>query len=481
MERIINISNSTILKFIPIVFCSNGYISCILLLFDLNYFTENENIRIIISAIFSVIIWSILFLNILFNIKKYSKIEIILITFIVLICIYPFIFNFFRYGLNNSSILSFGRFAIFSISYVFAAVIIVKKEYYSKFAKYFKWYGIGLIPFVIFYILRMFKSFDMVNEGINLYGFSYMSVANTLFPIMLGCLIDLIVNKNQKYRYLNWIVIVVLWIGIVYSGTRGTILSICWALLISLFMFVRWKNKYEANKTVIKNIIITISLLVFSVFCWAPQSSAFGDNGRLSNTVISNEFSRVENENLNEIFIEKIVNSSDKVNTTINKVKKEMINGNLSDERERNGFTIKDVRDYEFSTGRVTLYRCAFEEMKNKPLLGNGPFYFENKYGTYPHNWILEMLCDFGCVMTVGIISSILWLLVAVLKISHCKIEIMGIVFLCIAYVPLYMLSGSIYLNGTLLFSIIFAVMYIIKNKQTKYELSKIIEEKIKN
>lgn len=475
MNMIKELSNKTIDKILPIVFFSNGIISCIMLLFASGFFMEHEYIRIAISGLFSIAIWVVLLANILFNIKCYERKEIIIVLIIVLITALPFFVSFINYNIDRDILLSFGRYGIFSLSYVFAAIILNKNKKFAQFISYFKWYGIILIPFVLFYVLRMFQAPTEANEFINIGGFSYMSIANTLSPIMIGCMADLLINKeNKKYRIISWVIIILFWAGIIYSGTRGTIISICWVTILLVPMFIRRKNK-EQNLIIIKEIVLVVIVFVFSVYCWAPMSSAFGDSGRLSESTIKAEFSRVENIDVDNIFLNEIIKNDEQAQKTIKRVKEEIITGKLYSEEVKNGkIQIDDVKEYKFITGRVTLYKCAIGEFLNNPILGNGVFYFEKKYGTYPHNWLLELLCDLGIIITTIICFFIIILLIKLFKVINGNIHIMGIILLCFSYVPKYMLSGSIYLNGTLMFSITFAMLYIYNQNKNKLKVKTI-------
>lgn len=53
-------------------------------------------------------------------------------------------------------------------------------------------------------------------------------------------------------------------------------------------------------------------------------------------------------------------------------------------------------------TGRDVLYHNAYNMFIKNPILGNGIGYFEiYNNGQYPHNIILQMLCEYGIIITV--------------------------------------------------------------------------------
>lgn len=52
--------------------------------------------------------------------------------------------------------------------------------------------------------------------------------------------------------------------------------------------------------------------------------------------------------------------------------------------------------------GRSEVYTVALELIKENPVTGHGVGYFESKYyGAYAHNFILQLLCEFGMIGTI--------------------------------------------------------------------------------
>ena len=238
-------------------------------------------------------------------------------------------------------------------------------------------------------------------------------------------------------------------------------------------MFFRKNNKFTNIRLAIIGSLIFFMIL-FSACVWAPISSGFGEGGR-SNNMISREFDNVDfdsplqQKHLDDIMVHEVVSSSDKVEITIDNVKQKIINGEIYKENlENNEFTLEKVEEYEFITQRLVLYKYAWEEFKKSPVFGNGFLYYQNKYGTYPHNWFLENLCDLGIVYTVCINAIIIFIIVLALKETKGNHYARGIIFVCMSYIPVYMLSGSIYINETIIFSVVFATLYILKKNKLK-------------
>lgn len=470
MEKIKQYSNKTINYILPMAFMSNSFISCILLTIAYPYFNDHEDYRIFITTGLCFIMWLILFFNIVVNIRKHSAKEIISILILILVTFLPFCFAIINYGYDIEYFMMMGRYSIFVIMYIFIAIILNRDKKYKEFISYFKWYGIALIPFVVFYVSRMFQIETEANEFINIAGMSYTVVASPLFIILLASIVELSVTKRRKTHFLNWLIVFAFGITIIYSGSRSMLIAMLWAMVIVVALFVR-KNQREKNVRIFKITLMICIMFLFSSYIWAPVSSGFGDGGR-SHGIIANELNRdeklVDNNPLQDIFYEEIISSEEKAEKTIEKVKQQIIGGKLYKEQVESGqFTLEDVKEYKFVTPRMALYKYALAEFKKSPIVGNGMLYYQNKYGTYPHNWFLESLCDFGLIFTCIINLIICAIIFIVVKMTKNDLFARGIVLICLAYIPVHMLSGSMYINDKIMFSVVFSIGYILKNRKS--------------
>ena len=60
---------------------------------------------------------------------------------------------------------------------------------------------------------------------------------------------------------------------------------------------------------------------------------------------------------------------------------------------------IELIQEDNISNGRDLTYSLAISGIKNAPILGHGIGSFNVKYGTYPHNFVLQMLYEGGIVL----------------------------------------------------------------------------------
>lgn len=97
------------------------------------------------------------------------------------------------------------------------------------------------------------------------------------------------------------------------------------------------------------------------------------------------------------------------------------------------------------SGGRIALWTNAWNEIKQAPLTGQGPLSFQEKYGTYPHNFFLELATDFGLpVMFLVLIAGVIILLYLIKKSFQAPYLAVFMLYV-LAFLPQRFLSGSIY------------------------------------
>lgn len=67
----------------------------------------------------------------------------------------------------------------------------------------------------------------------------------------------------------------------------------------------------------------------------------------------------------------------------------------------------------DVTNGRADLYKKAFELFLESPIYGHGPMGFLTKsgYSIYPHNIFMEILCDYGLIGFVGLMSLLIYIL----------------------------------------------------------------------
>lgn len=97
------------------------------------------------------------------------------------------------------------------------------------------------------------------------------------------------------------------------------------------------------------------------------------------------------------------------------------------------------------SGGRLSLWLLAISEIKSAPLTGHGPYAFQEKYGTYPHNFFLELATDFGIPVMLLVTVLGLYVFWELIKRSLRSPYVAAFTLYVLAYLPQRMLSGTIY------------------------------------
>ena len=153
------------------------------------------------------------------------------------------------------------------------------------------------------------------------------------------------------------------------------------------------------------------------------------------------------NEN-EEKLVQILVESGDFLNTIEN------VELNVPELRD----TVVKIRKSSISARKILFY-TSIKEISMNPIGGMGLFGFQMKYGTYPHNLLLEILTDFGLVLglpTLLIITIFFIYIALVRKLSSFETLIRNLI---IVTMPFLMVSGTFYYNQ-IFFLFIFYVLY---------------------
>ena len=100
---------------------------------------------------------------------------------------------------------------------------------------------------------------------------------------------------------------------------------------------------------------------------------------------------------------------------------------------------------------RGTLFKLAIKEFQKSPITGMGPMGYTVKYGMYPHNIPLELLCETGLVGFVLLMLLILWAVINLLRFGWKKKYVRYFFLFLIAYVVQANISGNLWYFSPLL------------------------------
>ena len=119
----------------------------------------------------------------------------------------------------------------------------------------------------------------------------------------------------------------------------------------------------------------------------------------------------------------------------------------------------------DVTNGRNDLYAAAVDLIKKNPVLGYGVGYFENANGlSYPHQFFLEIMCEFGLLGLFVFFLPIVKSFVLAFKEDHIILSRFRMVLLVSSFLPL-MFSSSLWLFPPFWV----AYFYSIKNRMKSF------------
>ena len=441
---------------VTLLFIETGIISLALSIINLIVPINFETSGAIIRYIFYLFVFSFLFVSFLRRIIKNIKNDNYKKFFIVVpfILILPELCNCFTNSFDGSSLHFLGQFIIFVLPYYFIVPIIFseKNKTNAQFVKNFKWIGIMLMPFYFIYIIRLFISVDSSTSSTDIGFLNYMDIAYFIMPVFLGSSIELFLfNIEKKHKYIALLSSVFSFICIVFTGTRGAILvGIAFSILLMVYALV-------FKKDIIKRVLVFTILVCFLgvIFpnLWLPPGARLANSDSkffYEQTELQNQ-SQLDKE-IQDIVFNYAVESDLKYKESVSVLFDTAQNGEIQKELGHDiSKEIEDCfnnknEDEFYLLSRLSLYKLAIGEFMKAKVFGNGFYYYINKYETYPHNAILELLCDTGIVGTGLFIIIILGTIISLWKRMKDN-NIAAVIIYALPYTISYLVSGSGYLD----------------------------------
>lgn len=403
------------------------------------------------------------------NQRKYIvKCAAVAVSFII-----PIVYAIFRYNSwsteeynNTSEMISLAlQFIVFKIPVFFCLMIIIINNSTKNFVSNFKYYGMLLMPFCIFYILRIVTcTYQTRGELLSVGEVDYMSISAIALTVFLAIATDYIYNNQiKRFKPIMVFMMVVLWLTVLYSGTRSMFL--CGIAFVAIILI--WELFLDKRKNIKKALLpicITLGITIFSFAVWSPSNS--GIMLRMNNfmhetsrhdieVTVDGALSKETGEMLQNAFIDHSVANNTPYSESLKEMRDIISSG--SDE-------IVKLTDNERPAAakfklnlnnRITLWSLAVEEFLKKPVLGNGFMYYQNKYGGYyPHCVPLELLADTGLVGTVIFFGVMIFVLIKSITAAKKNKGILEVVIISLSFIPIYLLSCGFNTNVRLVFTL---------------------------
>lgn len=271
---------------------------------------------------------------------------------------------------------------------------------------------------------------------------NYMTFAYTLMPLLCCILLRLYEDAPLTVRTIageytvrhpriaRTAVIVVFWVDIIASGTRGCYLAVI-VFCVAAFL---WRL-ISRRRAILGFAVSALMAAVFiiNVFVWAPpgMQAAHRLNIFLDH-MADGEFSTTDSED---------PELSDMIDDAFEDALRGEVSGEIEIELDA-GDRISD---------RGSIYKLAIAEFLHSPLTGMGQGEFQEKYGIYPHNIFLEMLCETGICGTLPLLLLLLLAVAGILRAAKTSRGGAEVALIFIAYLVRENISNSMWQSVPLL------------------------------
>lgn len=368
---------------------------------------------------------------------------------------------FWKHGLNGGLLRYAEQFIVFCTPAFFVGVCGALRRSEGSFFTTLESFSPLAFPGALIYFNGSLFNCLPWNYGADLGILNYMSLAYTFMPFLLAHIICFVERaewtlpftgkKVRRPQLLRGVFIAVYWVAIIASATRGAYLCVAgFCALLVLFKLIR---KDAAWKSACVLSVLMAVVLLFNMFIYAPpglyrvqRMNLFLDALKEHQLVTSNEDPSVSDS------IDELV-EMDGDRQAINRP------GESEDPNSMENLRISN---------RGTLFKLAFKEFQKSPLLGMGPMGYTVKYGEYPHNIILEMLCELGAAGTLVLLLLICIAIVKVLVAGWRNTEILYVFLFFIAYAIRANISGSLWDCSALLCALGYGITISLPKKQPK-------------
>ena len=361
-----------------------------------------------------------------------------------------------RHGLHYLIFDYLLKFILFCLPALFVGIIAAKWRTEGNFVAVLEKISFFVLPAALAYFMQVMFNANPFNFGRDLGIIGYMSVAYTLMPFLMALVIRFADNEELVIPLLNRKVshprlvrlgmILVFWIALYASGTRGAMVCVICFLVFLLFFKLLRREKVKPALLVSG---VMVAVLVFNLFIFAPAGMRWlGRTDMFLNGLLSGELvTSPEDGNIED-------NLDDYINMDPN-------DPGYSEDTGIQGHGI---------TSRGTLFKLAIKEFLHAPLLGMGPGEFSVKYNMFPHNVILELLAETGIVGAALLLSVVVYALVKLFIAALKDKKALYVFLFFLTYAVQANCNGTVWYCSALLCAIGYGVTYRLRDRGEKNE-----------
>lgn len=324
-----------------------------------------------------------------------------------------------------------------------------------------------VLPAAVIYLNQVLFNANPFNYGRDLGIIHYMSFAYTLMPFLLahilqfsdGAALELPLVKRpiRHPQLVRAALILVYWVVIYSSGTRGTVICVlCFCLLLAILKLL---HRQSVKKAALISGVMVLALL-FNLYVYAPAGMRWLSrmdiflNGLSEGKLVTSVDGDAVEENIDE-WVAADPNQPEETEPADSDS-----TGNVTEPG--------DVEQNTQIRNRGTLYEIAVKEFLKSPLTGMGPGGYSEKYHIYPHNAILELLAETGLAGTLVMFLLVVLALKKLLADAWLDKDAQYFLLIIMAYAIRANISGTFWECSALLCALGFAFAYEPEKKQKK-------------
>ena len=355
-----------------------------------------------------------------------------------------------RFGLTHTWMYSAGQFVFFCFPAFCAGVYAARKRQEAGFFEVLEQMGFLAAPAALIYVNGAVFNCNPFNWGRDLGIVSYMSFAYMLMPFLMAMIFRFlesqplaVLGRELKHpQRVRGVLIALYWIAMIASGTRGTyfcVIGFCICVLFSACLH-RGARKRAAVLTV--SIIFVLS---FNLFIWAPQG--FNTDrmteffqGLTRGEIVTSDEDPTVSDHIDALVKEngghRVTNLPETPSKSNSTEAPSLSEPDTTDDSTDKNIEIKS---------RDTLFKLALGEFRKAPLMGMGPMGYSVKYSMYPHNVLLQLLCETGLIGFLFLLALVLWAVIRLLRIGWKQADVRCTLLFLIAYVIEANISGDLW------------------------------------
>ena len=352
-----------------------------------------------------------------------------------------------RFGFTGTWTHRAGQFIFFSFPAFCTGVYAAQRRYEAAFFEGLEQLGLFAAPAALIYFNGAVFNCNPFNWGRDLGIINYMGFSYTLMPFLLAMIFQFLEKKplslfrrDLKHpQRVRGFLIALYWIAIIAAGTRGTyfcVVGFCICLVFSSCL-----HRESRRKSAILSAAMTL-VLCFNIFVYAPQGFNTSRMTIFLQGIFKGEFVTTNED----------PKVSDRIDDLVKADGDQQVTNRPDTPSEPDTPSQEDSMGENIQIGsRGTLFKLAFKEFQKSPITGMGPMGYTVKYGMYPHNIPLELLCETGLAGFVPLMLLILWAIVNLLRFGWKQKYVRYFFLFLTAYMVQANISGNLWYFSPLL------------------------------